>query len=143
MVKPIVLAMIVCDHYYRDSASGKGIISGTFNSVNSINYPSKHGNCAVYIAMTDVGLEGELQLVFRKSDEDGFSMTLPPWKIKPPEDRRAVLEIGGNINGLLLPEEGDYEFVLFFNNSEIASRRLRANKIEIKESSIPEKPEEF
>lgn len=129
-MNPIVLAMVLCDHYYRDSSSGKSIISGTFNSVNSVNYPSKHGNCAVYLALTDVAIDGEVQLIFRKAD-GGFSMNLPPWKIAKPEDRRAVIEIGGNINGLPLPEEGDYEFTVFFNGNEISSRRLRANKVEL------------
>jgi len=36
------------------------------------------------------------------------------------------VEIGGNINGLPLPEEGEYEFVLLWNGMEIAGRRLVA-----------------
>lgn len=133
-MNPIVLAMVLCDHYYRDSSSGKSIISGTFNSVNAVNYPSKHGNCAIYLALTDVAIDGEVQLIFRKAD-GGFSMNLPPWPIKKPDDRRTVIEIGGNINGLPLPEEGDYEFSVLFNGNEISARRLRANKVE-----MPNKP---
>ncbi|MFP4012565.1 MAG: DUF6941 family protein [Chitinispirillaceae bacterium] len=129
-MKPIVLAMIICDHYYRDVHTGKSILSGTFSSINTAGFPSKHGNCAVYIALTDVAAQGEAQLLFRK--EGGpFSMQMPPWNVATPENRRAVVEIGGNINGLPLPEEGDYEFVLLWNGSEIAHRRLRANRIEM------------
>lgn len=129
-MKPIVLAMVICDYYYRDAHSGKSILSGTFSSINSPSYPSKHGNCAVYIALTDVSTNGSAQLVFRKENDD-FSMQLPPWDVLAPENRRSVVEIGGNINGLPLPQEGDYEFVLLWNNSEIASRRLNAVKIDI------------
>ena len=53
-MKPIVLAMIICDYYYRDAFTGKSILSGTFSSINSPQFPSKHGNCAIYIALTDV-----------------------------------------------------------------------------------------
>lgn len=127
-MKPIVLAMIICDNYYRDAHTGKSILSGTFSSINSPAYPSKHGNCAVYVALTDVATKGAAQLIFRK--EGGpFTMKLPPWEVDAPESRRAVVEIGGNINGLPLPEEGDYEFVLLWNEEEIASRRLTATKI--------------
>lgn len=129
-MKPIVLAMIICDYYYRDAHTGKSIIAGTFNSINSSAFPSKHGNCAVYIAITDVATSGSLQLIFRK-EGGGFAMELPPWEVKCPESRRAVVEIGGNINGLPLPEEGYYEFAVTWDGLEIFARRLRATKIEI------------
>ncbi|MBD3322195.1 MAG: hypothetical protein GF350_13940 [Chitinivibrionales bacterium] len=129
-MKPIVLAMIICDYYYRDSHTGKSILAGTFSSINSPNFPSKHGNCAVYIALTDVAQHGKIRLEFKK-EGGSFSMKLPPWKVKCPENRRAVVEIGGNINGLPLPEEGYYEFIVSWNDVEISSRRLKAIKIEM------------
>ena len=129
-MKPIVLAMIICDYYYRDAHSGKSILAGTFSSINSPSFPSKHGNCAVYVALTDVARDGKLQLCFRKEGGD-FSMNLPPWDVACPESRRAVVEIGGNINGLPLPEEGFYEFAVLWDGSEISTRRLKATKIEM------------
>ena len=129
-MKPIVLAMVICDNYYRDAHTGKSILSGTFSSINSAAFPSKHGNCAIYVALTDVAANGTAQLVFRKENGD-FSMQLPPWEVQAPDNRRAVVEIGGNINGLPIPEEGNYEFVLLWNGQEIALRRLSANKIDM------------
>jgi hypothetical protein len=129
-MKPIVLAMVICDNYYRDAYTGKSILSGTFSSINSPAFPSKHGNCAIYVALTDVATQGRAQLVFRK-EGGGFSMPLPPWEVEAPGSRRAVVEIGGNINGLPLPEAGDYEFVLMWNDLEIACRRLTAIKINL------------
>lgn len=129
-MKPIVLSMILCDYYYRDAHTGKSILAGTFSSINSAGFPSKHGNCAIYIALTDVSTNGTAQLVFRKENAD-FSMQLPPWEVQTPDSRNAVVEIGGNINGLPLPEPGNYEFVLLWNSNEIASRRLSVIKIDI------------
>lgn len=122
--------MVICDYYYRDAHSGKSILAGTFSSINSVNFPSKHGNCAVYVAMTDVATDGKAQLVFRKEEGD-FSMQLPPWEVKKPENRRSVVEIGGNINGLPVPEPGNYEFVLLWAEHEIAHRRLSVQKVEL------------
>jgi len=143
-IKPIVLAMVVCDFYYRDSHTGKSILSGTFNSINSSTYPSKHGNCAIYLAITDVARDGELQITFRK-EGGGISMKLPPWKVACPDSRRSVVEIGGNINGLPLPEEGYYEFVVSWDGADIFSRRLKANKIEVPNGQKPpeDKSEDF
>jgi hypothetical protein len=129
-MKPIVLAMVICDYYYRDAHSGKSILSGTFSSINSPSFPSKHGNCAIYVALTDVATKGKAQLVFRKEGGD-FSMQLPPWEVQQPENRRGVVEIGGNINGLPIPEEGNYEFILLWEGTEIASRRLNAAKVSL------------
>jgi len=127
-MKPIVLAMVICDYYYRDAHSGKSILSGTFNSISCPGFPSNHGNCAIYIAITDVATAGQLQLIFRK-EGTSFSLSLPPWNVEPIDNRRAVIEIGGNINGLPLPEEGDYEFAVLWNGIEIFSRRLAAIKV--------------
>jgi len=137
-MKPIVLSMVLCDYYYRDAHSGKSILSGTFSSISSGGFPSKHGNCAVYVAMTDVSADGTAQLVFRKENGD-FSMQLPPWQVRASEDRNGVVEIGGNINGLPLPEPGYYEFVLLWDNAEIASRRLSVVKIDLEEPPQDEK----
>ena len=131
-MKPIVLGMIIADHYYRDSQTGKSIITGTFNSINCSGFPTKHGNCAVYISLTDIASSGTVQLIFR-DENGGFSMELPSWNIDTPDNRRAVVEIGGNISGLPLPNEGTYEFVVSWNGNEIFSRRLTANKIDLQE----------
>jgi hypothetical protein len=136
-MKPIVLAMIICDHYYRDVHSGKSILSGTFSSINCVQFPSKHGNCAVYIALTDVATTGMVQLTFRKED-GSFSMQLPPWEVQCPENRRTVVEIGGNINGLPLPEEGYYEFIVSWNSMDISSRRLQAIRIDMPQENNPD-----
>lgn len=126
--------MVICDHYYRDAHTGKSILTGTFSSINATSFPTKHGNCAVYIAMTDVAADGTVQLMFRR--EGGkFEMKLPPWKVRHPGNRRTVVEIGGNINGLPLPEEGPYEFVVHWNGDAIFSRRLQATKIDRPEKS--------
>ncbi|MCL2219120.1 MAG: hypothetical protein FWC23_04335 [Chitinispirillia bacterium] len=127
-MKPIVLAMLVCDYYYRDFHTGKSILAGTFSSINSAGFPTKHGNCAIYIALTDVAADSTSQLIFRREGGPPL-LSMSPWEVAAPENRRAVVEIGGNLSGLPLPEEGEYEFVLLWNGIEIAHRRLIAAQI--------------
>jgi hypothetical protein len=121
--------MLVCDYYYRDIQTGKSIISGTFSSINSSRFPTYHGNCAIYIALTDVAVDSEAQIVFRKEGGDFSKAMMPPLEVKASDNRRAVVEIGGNITVLELPEEGEYEFVLVWNGMEIAHRRFVAMQI--------------
>ena len=87
--------------------------------------------------MTDVAANGTAQLIFRKENGD-FSMQLPPWEVQASEDRTSVIEIGGNINGLPLPEPGSYEFGLLWNGLEIARRRVSVLKIDL----TPPQPDE-
>ena len=141
-MKPIVLAMLICDYYYRDIHTGKSILSGTFSSINSAGFPTKHGNCAIYIALTDVATDSAAQLVFRR-EGGGFSMSMPPWEVKASDNRRAVVEIGGNITGLPLPEEGEYEFVLLWNGMEIAQRRMVAARIGVENGPAPDPLEDY
>jgi hypothetical protein len=117
--------MVICDYYYRDHHTGKSILTGTFSSINCGGFPTKHGNCAVYVALTDVAADSAAQVVFRK-EGGSFVMPILPIEVKSPDNRRSVVEIGGNIAGLPLPEEGEYEFVLLWNGMEIASRRMTA-----------------
>lgn len=60
-------------------------------------------------------------------------MNLPPWDVACPDNRRAVVEIGGNINGLPIPEEGYYEFAVLWDGAEISTRRLKATKIDLQQ----------
>jgi len=129
-MKPIVLAMIVCDYYYRDVHSGKSVLAGTFSSINSLAFPTKHGNCAVYLAITDVAQDGKLEMEFRKEDRS-FAIKLVAWDVKRPENRHVVVEIGGNINGLPLPSEGEYEFAVLWDGAEVFARRMRAVKMDL------------
>ena len=133
-MKPIVLAMIICDHYYHDGHTGKSILSGIFSTINCTEFPSIHGNCAIYIVLSDVKTEGEVQITFKKEGGE-FLMKLPPWEVKRPKNDKAVIEIGGNINSLPLSEEGDYKFIISWNGVEIASRRLRALQIKMPQES--------
>jgi hypothetical protein len=64
-------------------------------------------------------------------------MQLPPWDVQAIDNRNAVIEIGGNINGLPLPDAGNYEFVLLWNGAEIASRRLSVVKVDLEAPQPP------
>lgn len=128
-LKPIVLAMIICDHYYRDNHSGKSLICGTFSAIEVESFPTEHHNCGLYVALTDIAKSGQVQIVLRK-ENGSYTVDLPKWRVKAPENRRAVVEVGGNIGAVPLPEPGSYEFAVFWNDSEIFSRHFYARKVD-------------
>jgi len=133
MAKPIVTAIVICDNVYRDSATQKCVLSGTFAHINGLNFPALHGHVAIYVAITDLSECGILQVVFRTDNEHNVIAALPGWKIdKIPEDRTETIEICGNIAGLPLPSEGRYEFAVFWNDAFVGSKRITVRKLEVR-----------
>jgi hypothetical protein len=133
MAKPVITALVICDNVYRDAATQKCVISGTFTSINSLNFPAMQGHLAIYLAITDVSECGVLQVIFRTDLDQKVITAFPGWKIdKIPEDRTETIEICVNISGVPLPSEGRYEFAAYWNDSFIASKRISAKKIEVK-----------
>lgn len=53
MVKPIVLALILCDTVIREANTNKLSLIGTFNGIFSNNFPCTHPSLSVYIAITE------------------------------------------------------------------------------------------
>ena len=133
MAKPIVSATIICDNVYRDSSTQKCVLSGTFATINGLNFPAIHGHAAIYVAITDISECGTVQVIFRTEPDHNVVAPLPGWKInKIPEDRSETIELCANIVGLPIPKEGIYEFAVFWNDAFIGSKRIAVRKITIK-----------
>ncbi|ERP31551.1 hypothetical protein CALK_1596 [Chitinivibrio alkaliphilus ACht1] len=114
--------MILADNYYRDTHSGKGVIAGTFNSIRASKFPTRL-NFAVFIALTDVATSGTVTLEIR-NEQTPRKIELPPWNIQAPQDRQAIIEIGGNLRAIPFESPGTYEVAVLWNAMEISSRRL-------------------
>ena len=130
MAKPVVTSIIVCDNIYRDGATKKCVLSGTFTKIMSMNFPASHGNLGIYVALTDISEPGKVQVLFRNEEDHDIVFPLPVWQInKTPEDRTETIELCGNLSGLLIPKEGRYEFAVFWNDAFITSKRIRVIKL--------------
>ena len=126
MPKPFITSIIICDNIYRDKATNKCVISGTFSHILSVNFPIIRGNMGIYVALTDISEAGKLQVIFRREDSGDFAFPLPPWSIPvmPQEHRNRTIELCGNISGLPIPEVGEYVFTAYWNDAEIGSKRI-------------------
>ncbi|MGM0443661.1 MAG: DUF6941 family protein [Fibrobacterota bacterium] len=134
MIKPILLSIVVADHYYRDIQTGKGILAGIFNTISAREFPMRNIRMAVYLAFTDVARAGKIGLKFSNPEGD-FSVTLPDWEIAAPNERHAVVEIGGNLGGMSLPRPGMYELSITWDGEELQARRIAVRKTPPKKES--------
>jgi hypothetical protein len=106
--KPLIHALVLCDHVHRDKSTGKHTLIGTFNGISVKNdFPIKYGPVAIYMALSHWVHEQELgiQIVHNSINIVG---KLPKIKIpkQGPNDR---CEFGLNLPPLPLPEPGRYE----------------------------------
>ncbi|MFH1761671.1 MAG: hypothetical protein ABIA63_11285 [bacterium] len=131
MAKPVVQAIVVCDHIYTDRMTGKIVLAGTFADIISVNFPTNHGNLGIYVALTDVSEAGTVRVVFRNENDTDMAFPLPCWKIEKPIDRIASIELSGNVVGLPMQCEGQFEFLVLWNDVPIGSRRINLKKLDV------------
>jgi hypothetical protein len=135
MAKPVITSIIVCDNIYRDESTKKCVLSGTFSMIMSMRFPAAHGNCGIYVALTDVSEAGKVQVLFRNEQDHDIVIPLPVWQLnKVPDDRTETIELCGNFAGLTLPKEGNYEFAVLWNDGFITAKRIKVIKITPKPS---------
>ena len=122
---PQCLAMILCDHVYRDAASGKYSILGTFDGLQVAKLPSVM-QFAVYLAITGGRGECRLRLLVGQSegmvdpDADAVVFDLPSFEINDPV---AVIQACFTATATFY-HPGMYECELYANDEQIAMRTL-------------------
>ena len=127
--KPYALAMVICDFIWRDLATGKCSLLGSFSFIAARNFPAVHPSLGVYAAITDG--RGKIPIVFQVVDVD--EVEEPIFKAESEvdfKDPRAVSEWILNIQGLSFPKPGEYRFQLFAGSEFLLERRLLVHKIQ-------------
>ena len=122
---PHCLAMVVCDHVYRDPASHRFTIVGTFNELTSPSFPARL-NFSLYFATT--GGHGSTHLKLRlihtdvllSGEGDDVVIVLPSIDIKDP---LAIWESSFTITGTF-HTPGQYHCELYANDELLMMRRL-------------------
>ncbi len=120
---PYPLAMVICDAVYQDQATGKFFLLGLFSTIGATEFPCTHPTMVVFVSLTD-GLGDvslRLELVHVK-DEDKpvcqFDQAVTT------DDPRTVIECIFRIDGVVIPEAGEYRLKLFANDEFLIERRI-------------------
>ncbi len=120
---PYVLAMIICDSFWRDPGSGKFTILGTYSTIGAMAFPAQHRALCVYFAMTDG--RGSVPIKVRLVDANE---ELPPiFEAENPmefTDPRAVHEGVIVIGNPVFPAPGEYRLQLFGGTEPMMERRV-------------------
>lgn len=149
-VKPVLQAILLADHVYRDGSSGKYIIAGSFNRLflgNNSAVPKtqtlepgkifvmpgqKAGSPFVYLNLTS--LHGEALLILRYADLSDDSILLKMEIKLECKDPLQTVELAFPLPPLPTPHDGVYALELLWNEEMLGSHRVTVQK-------MPEKKE--
>lgn len=133
---PYPLALVVCDHVWRDPSTGKMTILGTFSSIGGVELPLVHPQIAVYAALTDGKGHIRIKLRLIDCDEYGEPIFQNELECQIP-DPRMVVELAFIANGLVFSSFGEYRLQLYFNDEFAMERRILVVKGQVVEQQPP------
>jgi len=108
----------LCD--FAQDNNSKLTIVGTFDSINSKQFPTQHPACTIACRLRFSAKEAEAHdFKLRLIDSDGKE-TIPPVEgniniAPPPNDRHITINLVVNFNQLQFPKPGRYSFELYID----------------------------
>lgn len=124
-MKPILKALLLADHVYEDSATGKKIIAGT---INTVVVSERELPAYVYISLTEIHGTARLRLEYADLSD---RKTLREFDIditgSEPLD---IIELAVPLTPLPVPHDGSYVLELFAREGNklepLGSHRVQA-----------------
>ena len=133
---PVVKAVLVCDYVIHEQHTNKKSCVGIFHQIQAGNFPCRHGQLSIYANFMEA--EGEyvfeLLLVNLKDGKVLGSGATP--KLTVP-DRLHAAEIAFQLQNIVFPNPGKYEFRLIANGELIAQKGITVLDIPRPEGPTP------
>ena len=121
-MKPIVLAINICDDIIRDEISKKMSLIGLFNRIQSPSFPATHSSLHVYVSLTNghKRYKGELRFA-NESDNNVIFKTNTDVPLQNPLQ---TLELNFSIRNLKFDKPGNYSLQFYCDGTLVGSRRF-------------------
>lgn len=114
------VSIIICDDVYRDEATKKLIIVGTFNSIRALNLPCEHPRMTVLFTLTNGRGGYELSLSIESAEDRE-----PLVDVKGPfhsDDPLGIIDVNVQLVNVVLPSAGKHWVVLRADGEIIGQR---------------------
>ena len=114
-LKPILKAMLLCDHTIVEEATRKRTLIGLFDRIKANQFPSTHPAMSIYVQFRD--LEGTFDFMLELFDlTAGKEMTRAEVKNFKVQDRSRDCELVFNLLSVKFDHPGEYEFRIYVND---------------------------
>ena len=122
---PTCVAIVICNEVIEDKWTNNKSLIGLFNSVSAQQLPAHHPRMFVMVSLTDG--RGDWKVVIEISDPSGNKVFEAVGQMRF-DDPIAVHDLVVEVQGLPLPEEGEYYVGLTCGGRFLASRRFTVVK---------------
>lgn len=126
-VPPILLSAIICEKVIFDRITGMPSIINIIQNINAPKYPIRYPSLVFFCELTNghgktkttirLVEEQEEKVIFEQKGEGEF------------KDVKQVVSLALNLQGIVLPREGEYCFQLFAEDNLLGERRITCRKV--------------
>lgn len=120
---PVVLATVICDAIYQDPGTRKCTLLGTFSTIRARQFPVRHPQLSVHVALTDGHGRTRIRLMIVPAEGGGQTLFSGEGVIEF-TDPRMVAELNFAIANLTFPAPGEYRLQVYGNDELLMERRL-------------------
>jgi hypothetical protein len=121
--KPIVLSMMMCQQFYRDTSSRNLSLLGCFNHIRASEFPARHPGMDIYLAITDYSGPVTIKVLVIDRDEERQPVATGEVTVQIPNPRD-VQDFTISFRELTFPSPGEYRVQAFCNKEFLIERRL-------------------
>ena len=124
--------MVICDNVLQDPETKKYYLMGTATVTYAPSFPVRQHKLCVYAALTDLRGKTSLRLrlvyIDSRSNEDKEVMAIAG-EVES-RDPLAVAELVISLHNLVFPQQGEYRFQLWNQESLLGERRYTARLVQ-------------
>lgn len=114
-IKPILKAMLICDHTLVEEGTRKRSLIGLFDRIKANAFPVTHAAMSVYVQFSDI--QGVFDITLELFDlELGKVINRAVIKDYTIQDRFRDCELALNLLSAKFDHPGDYEFRIYAND---------------------------
>ncbi|MFQ5654775.1 MAG: hypothetical protein ACE5GW_08595 [Planctomycetota bacterium] len=131
-VPPHIQAIVLCDHIYRDTESGKCVLAGTFNRVFLQEFPGEYQPASIYLNLSDFSGDHTLAFRFVRLSDQAILDQSPGFVLNH-GDRREHHECIFDLPPLHFPGPGRYSVEILYDSDIIGHADVEALSVEATE----------
>ena len=114
-LKPILKAMLLCDHTIVEETTHKRTLIGLFDRIKASQFPSTHPAMSIYVQFREI--EGTFHFMLELFDlTAGKEMNRAEVKNFKVQDRSPDFELVFNLLSVKFDHPGEYEFRIYVND---------------------------
>jgi hypothetical protein len=122
--KPILKAMLICDHTIVEEGTHKRTLIGLFDRIKAKSFPTAHPAMSVYVQFREIeGVFDFMLALFDLATEQTVNQAIiRQFRV---EERSRDCELVFNLISVKFDRPGDYEFRIFVNDTVFGQKSFK------------------